>query len=226
MFMLFMLNSKELRDSIKNSVTKEEITEPEQYAKLFRTFLYSVLDKNNDPIMTGDIFDLSNSKYGILITPECDIRKIQKNIENDFEFLVFDSTNKIDESFFIRQFRDSKEKISKLIKGLKSQEKKIIIESLEELKNDYLKGAFNQPHPRVYILPCFEFETGNYKTKAGIDFSSSFEFRKVKDSKKEDRICKLNSPYIQDLRQRFLAYKGRVGVPSFPDKLRSWLLSN
>ena len=221
-----VIQSKKLRDSIKKaSVIIDGVTEPEQYAKLFRTFLYSYIDAVNDPIMTGDIFKLESNKYGILITPECDIRKVQKKEENEFEFIVFNDSNKIDEMFFTRQFKDSKDTIKEAIKSLGQDEKNKVDQALSELKTELLKSAFTQPHPRVYILPCFEFVKDNYQTKTFIDFSTSLEFKKVKDAKPTDRICKFNSPYIQDLRQRFLAYKGRVGVPSFPDNLRSWLLN-
>lgn len=33
---------------------------------------------------------------------------------------------------------------------------------------------------------------------------------------------KLNSPYIHQLRQRYLSYVGRVGVPSIPQSLRAF----
>jgi hypothetical protein len=45
-----------------------------------------------------------------------------------------------------------------------------------------------------------------------------------KDITSENRIGKINSPYIQELRQRYFSYKGRVGVPGHSSKLREWLL--
>lgn len=221
-----VIQSKSLREAIVATVCVEDITQPEQYAKLFRTFLYGGLNIIDDPIMTGDIFLLRENKYGILITPECDISKLlKKPDENNFEFLTF-TKSEFQQFEYISQFKKSKDKIQKLIKGLDAGIKDNINSSLDEIKTDLLNQAFNQPHQRLYLLPCFEFETGNYKATAQIDFRDCLEFSKVKDAKPESRICKLNSPYIQDLRQRFLGYKGRVGVPSFPDKLRGWLLNN
>lgn len=221
-----VIQSKDLRESIASTVTEDDITQPEQYAKLFRTFLFGGLNNTNDPIMTGDIFLLEPNKYGVLITPECDISKLRKKPdENNFEFLTF-KKSEFQEFEYISQFKKSKEKIQKLIKGFDSETKKNVTSSLDEIKIDLLNQAFNQPHQRLYLLPCFEFEKGQIKTTAQIDFRDCLEFRKVSDVKPDDRICKLNSPYIQDLRQRFLGYKGRIGVPSFPDKLRGWLLSN
>lgn len=221
-----VIQSKDLRDSIKNSVTQDSVTEPEQYARLFRTFLYSYLDAPNDPIMTGDIFKLDDGKFGVLITPECDVSKA----ESEFEFLTF-SNSSIDDFEFLSQFNKSKKTLKGIVKtmlkrDLTEGEGKQINSSLKEVETNLLQQVFNQPHQRLYVLPCFDFGDRNYKTIAQIDFRDSLEFRKVAETKKEDRICKLNSPYIQELRQRFLAYKGRVGVPSFPDNLRTWLLGN
>ncbi|MGB5023762.1 MAG: hypothetical protein WBO44_00355 [Saprospiraceae bacterium] len=220
-----VIQSKDLRDSIRDSVTAESVTEPEKYAKLFRTFLYSYIDAPNDPIMTGDIFKFSDGRFGVLITPECDVSKT----ESEFEFLTFSNSN-IDDFEFLSQFNRSKKSLKDIVKtmlnrDLTTDERKQINLSLKEVETNLLHQVFNQPHQRLYVLPCFDFGNRNHKTIAQIDFRDSMKFIKVADTNKEDRICKLNSPYIQELRQRFLAYKGRVGVPSFPDNLRAWLLN-
>lgn len=221
-----VIQSKPLRDSIKASVTDGDVTEPDKYAKLFRTFLYSSLDTTNDPIMTGDIFKFGDGKFGILVTPECDISKIK----SEYEFLTF-KNNSIAEFEYLSQFNTAKKTLKGIVKemlkrDLTQNEGKQINSSLEKVESNLLQQVFNQPHQRLYVLPCFDSGDNNYKTTAQIDFRDSLEFMKVAEINKEDRMCKLNSPYIQDLRQRFLSYKGRVGVPSFPDNLRTWLLKN
>lgn len=221
-----VIQSKSLRDSIKASVTEDSVTEPEQYAKLFRTFLYSSLDPVNDPIMTGDIFKFENDMFGILVTPECDISKVK----TEFELLTF-KNDSVAEFEFLSQFETAKKSIKSIVKEIigkdpSSKQAASINASLKPIESKILQQIFNQPHQRLYVLPCFDSGDGNYKTTAQIDFRDSLEFKKINEVKKEDRICKLNSPYIQDLRQRFLSYKGRIGVPSFPDNLRTWLLNN
>lgn len=221
-----VVQSKKLRDAITASVTDDNVTEPEQYSRLFRTFLYSTLDVTNDPIMTGDIFKFQDGIFGILVTPECDISKVKK----EFEFLTFKNES-IAEFEFLSQFNSAKKTLKVIVKDmlkreLSQNEGKQINASLKEVESTLLQQVFNQPHQRLYVLPCFDSGDGNYKTTAQIDFRDSLEFKNIDEVKKEDRICKLNSPYIQDLRQRFLSYKGRIGVPSFPDNLRTWLLNN
>jgi hypothetical protein len=221
-----VVQSKPLRDSIKAAVTDDEAAEPDKYAKLFRTFLYSSLDTANDPIMTGDIFKFGDGKFGILVTPECDISKVK----SEYEFLTF-KNNSVAEFEYLSQFNTAKKTLKGIVKemltrDLSQNESKQINKSLKEVESNLLQQVFNQPHQRLYVLPCFDSGDSNYRTTAQIDFRDSLEFKKVVDVNKQDRICKLNSPYIQDLRQRFLSYKGRVGVPSFPDNLRTWLLEN
>jgi hypothetical protein len=221
-----VIQSKKLRDSITASVTDDNITEPEQYSKLFRTFLYSTLNIVNDPIMTGDIFKFNDGRFGVLITPECDITKVK----NEYEFLTFKNES-IAKFEFLTQFESAKKALKGIVKDmigkeLSQNQSKQINESLKPVESKILQQVFNQPHQRLYVLPCFDSGDGNFKTTAQIDFRDSLEFKKIADVKKEERICKLNSPYIQDLRQRFLSYKGRIGVPSFPDNLRTWLLNN
>lgn len=221
-----VVQSKPLRDSIKASITADEVTDPEKYAKLFKTFLYSSLDTSNDPIMTGDIFNFGDGKFGILVTPECDISKVN----SEYEFLTF-RNNSVAEFEYLSQFNTAKKTLKKIVKEMLNRELtpnegKKINTSLKDVESNLLQQVFNQPHQRLYVLPCFDSGDSNFKTTAQIDFRDSLEFKKVEEVIKENRICKLNSPYIQDLRQRFLSYKGRVGVPSFPDNLRTWLLEN
>jgi hypothetical protein len=45
-----------------------------------------------------------------------------------------------------------------------------------------------------------------------------------KDFDELKREYKLNSPYIFQLRQRYLAYIGRVGVPAIPPSLKAYNL--
>lgn len=219
-----IIQSKSLRDFIKEAVSDEGTIEPEKYAQLFRTFLYSYLDKLNDPIMTGDIFDFGNDTFGILITPECDISKTK----DEYEFLVF-KNNSVADFEFLTQFSLAKKSLKAIVKeiinrDLTSKEGQKINESLSVVENNIMHQVFNQPHQRLYVLPCFDSGDKNIRTKAQIDFRGSLVFKKVSEVNGENRVCKLNSPYIQDLRQRFLSYKGRVGVPSFPKNLRTWLL--
>ncbi len=83
------------------------------------------------------------------------------------------------------------------------------------------KRAYNQEISAIHLLPAFTFDEDNIGT-ALIDFR--FGLRQINgkylEDNKADRKLKLNSPYIQQLRQRYLSYVGRVGVPAIPDSLK------
>lgn len=84
-----------------------------------------------------------------------------------------------------------------------------------------IKRAYNQEISAIHLLPIFPFSTENSNT-ALIDFRFSLKLFNAKElaDNNQNRSIKINSPYIQQLRQRYLAYIGRVGVPAIPQSLR------
>lgn len=85
-------------------------------------------------------------------------------------------------------------------------------------------AIFNNGVPSRHILPSFPFGVGIYNTSAFIDFESAFIVKQKNEFKNIRREFKLNSPYIYQLRQRYLAYIGRVGVPAIPPSLKAFNL--
>ncbi|TBX68350.1 hypothetical protein EZL74_08545 [Flavobacterium silvisoli] len=86
---------------------------------------------------------------------------------------------------------------------------------------DEIKRAYNQEIAAIHLLPIFPF-AGSEET-ALIDFRFSLTLVKGKylETRRQNRSVKINTPYIQQLRQRYLSYIGRVGVPTIPDSLRT-----
>lgn len=87
---------------------------------------------------------------------------------------------------------------------------------------DEIKRAYNQEIAALHLLPIFPF-TDTIKATGLIDFRFSMKQVKGKflESIKANRRIKINTPYIQQLRQRYLSYIGRVGVPAIPNSLRA-----
>lgn len=86
------------------------------------------------------------------------------------------------------------------------------------------EAIFNNGVPSRHILPSFPFIVGIYNTSAMIDFESAFIVRQKNEFENIRHEFKLNSPYIYQLRQRYLAYIGRVGVPAIPQSLKAFNL--
>ena len=81
-------------------------------------------------------------------------------------------------------------------------------------------SIFNNGVQSRHILPSFPFETDKYNLSALIDFETAFVVKSKTEFEGKRAEFKLNSPYIYQLRQRYLAYIGRVGVPAIPQSLR------
>lgn len=181
-----LIQNKSLRDSIRQYSIQnfKNETTPESYANLFQR-LYYTKTPETDEIMTGDIFEITENNYAILISPECDITFL-KTKDLQIEFLCF---NKDDfDTYLENHFKTDEEK----------------------------QKSFNQVKDRIHILPSFPFDVSINNKSAFIDFRVSLNLIKVSELKVENRKFKLNSPYIQQLRQRYLSYIGRVGVPAIP----------
>ena len=178
----------------------KSITEKEKLKRLYQYLYYTKLS-DSDAIMTGDIYQLSADKYGIIISPECDMNALVKK-DKVVELLCFEKDD-FDSKFF-QTFQISK------------------------TDDEKIKRAYNQDNPRGHLLPVLPitFET-NESVTAFIDFRFSMEHFQGKylEDNIANRTVKINSPYIQQLRQRYLAYVGRVGVPTIPESLRNFNLT-
>lgn len=195
-----------LNESLIQDIVLREILEKDQNpvngsteesaARLYYRIFYSKLNENA-PIMTGDIFKFDNNEYGILITPECDITDPEKDF---YEFLIIMK----DKS---KEYQDEKKK-----------------KFVDVNKQNSIKSIFNNGVISRHVLPSFPFDIRQYDTVALVNFISAF-VSKDKNGIREYRTeFKLNSPYIHQLRQRYVAFLGRYGVPAIPDSLRTYNL--
>jgi hypothetical protein len=177
-------------------------------AKLFRRIFYTKLDKDA-PVMTGDVCKLSRKKFGIIITPECDIHDVVQDPSKTFELLTF--------------ARDSFEWFMALQMNYQYARNKYeewmgTNNGKEKLKK--LRARFNNGESTYHILPSFPFSDTALNQSAAIDLSEGrerFSYLAIKDK----RTYKLNSPFIQQLRQRYISHLGRVGTPSLPTSVRN-----
>jgi len=212
-----LIEDKELLDAIK-TYSLEEINEesnPASVSKIFQTLFYTKISKNS-PFMTGDICELNDNTFGIAITPECDISKLIKS-KGCFYFIKFKESGFKNHIGFKGGKKDEN---GKMIYYKKSDFDKLETEQLNSLKQ-----IFNQEEQKIHILPSFpEYQGANISVLA--NFSIDVEKLTYDDlfdeqgKLKLERNYKLNSPFIQQLRQRYIAYFGRVGVPALPEIVR------
>jgi hypothetical protein len=203
-----------LLESIKEYLTAATNTPPEDgeaqpasneesVAKLFRRLFYTRID-SDAPIMTGDICQLDDKKFGIVVTPECDVKDVLSGKIGSFELLTFSK-----DSFEAYLAKNNYQRGSYSEAGVKLLGK--------------LRKVFNQDESRFHVLPSFPIDDKSFNLSVLLDFSHGCERYKL-DEIKSKRNYKLNSPFIQQLRQRYIAHLGRVGVPSLPLTLRNFNL--
>ena len=197
-------HNDELRSSIMGIDTKEETKPDSKVAELYRRILYSNVNENA-PIMTGDIFAFEDDLYGIVITPECQVSSL---VDDELAFLTFKANA-------FKQFAANKYN--------KNYE---IWYPLMETKNknkEECRKLFNNADSSFHILPSFPFK-GNLDQSAHIDFRNAFKiFPKEKYNGKRTGY-RLMGPYIHQLRQRYISFFGRYGVPALPLSLRDFNL--
>jgi len=202
-----LVQNQSLLESIREYLSsgQQEAGENEDsLAKLFRRLLYTKLDANA-PVMTGDICDLGDDRFGIIVTPECDIKDVRNGKIPSFELLVL-SRNDFDD----------------FLKRHKTYERAGFADAKPE-RLEKLGKLFNQEDSKFHVLPSFPFDDVSFNRSVVIDFSKGTE-RFTVEQLNGRRNSKLNGPFIQQLRQRYISHLGRVGVPSLPASLRNFNL--
>lgn len=201
-----LIQNQSLRSLLDSFECNENERKEENSAKLYRRIYYSIIVEGS-PIMTGDIFKFDEDSYGILVTPECEIADNKKEKEKVFyDFLMIRKSAS-------REYQEDKQKkFSKDANNAKNA-----------------KEIFNNGVISRHVLISFPFEDTLYNQIGLIEFNTAFRtLAKVDDNNNsivEYRTkYKLNAPYIHQLRQRFVSYFGKYGVPAIPDSLREYNL--
>lgn len=198
-----IIQNEALLKTLNESVQSDDIAVQDKetsLAKLYNRIYYTKL-MQDAPLMTGDIFKFNDDEFAILFTPECDINTKK---EKALEFLIFNKKNFV--TFLSEKKQYSKNQYSEVVNKQK------------QLKD--LTSQFNNGNIGFQILPSFPFEANIYNLSALIDFETAFVIKTKEEFENKRAEFKLNSPYIYQLRQRYLAYIGRVGVPAIPQSLR------
>ena len=201
-----LIQNSKLRSLLDSFECNDEDMLEDNTAKLYRRIYYSnIADKS--PVMTGDIFKFDDDNYGILITPECEIADCNKEKEKAYyDFLMISKTAST-------KYQDEKQKtFAKNENAAKSA-----------------KEIFNNGVVSRHILISFPFEEKKFNQIGLIDFNTALRTMPKINGNETSILAfrtnfKLNAPYIYQLRQRFVSYFGKYGVPAIPDSLREYNL--
>lgn len=198
-----LMQNIKLRELLDNFDYSDTDANEEKTAQLYKRIYYSKLN-SDAPIMTGDIYKFNDDEFGILITPECELTDKKKEQEKVvYDFLL----------------------ISKSYSQKYQKEKgKTFTKDAESAKSIFNNGVISR-----HVLISFPFEEEVHNLIGVIDFNTAFRtMSKISDSgvfiSTFRTKYKLNAPYIHQLRQRFVSYFGKFGVPVIPDSLREYNL--
>ncbi len=201
-----IIEDKELVSAIRDYASKgiQGNENPESVARLFQKLFYTKIS-NDSPFMTGDICKIDETTFGIVTSPECDIREI-KEINGQFDFLIFKLTD------FDEYLKNTYtyEKVN--FEAVNSNDK-------GKKRLGVISGLFNNGVLKKHFLPSLPIHNTTNKSIL-IDFSKDSRKINCQEAINYERNYKLNSPFIQQLRQRYIAYFGRVGVPALPEIVR------
>lgn len=201
-----LIQNKTLRSLLDAFDCNEKNKQEDNTARLYRRIYYSKI-VDGTPIMTGDVFKFDEDLYGILITPECEIADKNKEKEKEYyDFLI------ISKKASLKYQEDKQKKFSKDANGAKN-----------------VKEIFNNGVISRHVLISFPFEEGLCNQIGLVDFNTALRtMPKIGNNKTSIMDIrtnfKLNAPYIHQLRQRFVSYFGKYGVPAIPDSLRDYNL--
>lgn len=202
-----LVQNGNLRQALDTYSSEGAVTKDENTAKLYRRLYYSKITEGS-PLMTGDIFKFDDDTYGIIITPECELSNpIKEKDKKYYDFLIMSQS-------VSKQYQEKQKK-----------------DYLNEKKQKNAKEIFNNGVISRHILISFPFEENVYNQIGLIEFNTAFRTKSKMDDKQNSILScrtnyKLNAPYIHQLRQRFVSYFGKYGVPSIPDSLRVYNLKH
>ena len=198
-----IIQSPTLRHSLDNYNINTKSKSDKATARVYQRLIYSKIPEGS-PIMTGEIFKFKKNQYGILITPECEIKD---KLERQLEFLMF-----------------NREDFKCYLEKNNSYKQDEIFDNFKEKRKENLRKVFNNDNLSTQILPVFPFANNRFNEVACVDFKTAFCIKKKKEYEHKRLMCKLNSPFIHQLRQRYVSFFGKFGVPAIPNSLRDYNL--
>ena len=164
-----------------------------------------------EPVWTGDIFETGDDDYqkgyAVVITPQCDLAQDKVDrIKVVYAMKVDDSSETQQQAF-------------KIVRPGKPfhQDAKLTDRALQFLRG--VAGRESLPE-RFYVLRFVCVGETKFHLLVDLHDVCSILLEEVEEDWKQKRICRLDSPYIEDLMHRYAALSERVGVPAIPEEIR------
>jgi len=176
--------------------------------------------REDETVWTGDIFrtnsDDPEKEYAIVVTPACDFARKKVDRFKVVYGLKFKQISDYD--------REGEENVPQVVRKFgkkdgKYRDKKTVLEMLFSKRR--LPDKF-------YILYFIKESTGNnVYSHLLLDFQNVESFKveldadgKVAKPSGWNRICRIDSPWIDDILQKYASVSARIGTPEIPEDIR------
>jgi hypothetical protein len=198
-------NLAEIRE-LMDRLSKDGDGDLKWYVKFHQFQAYYSLD-DTEPVWTGDIWSTSEDdpekQFAILITPACDLAQSKARYLKVAYAVLLEPWSRAK-----NKFRMGKGKavaaLTRTNPEPETEEEGQIIPDLPQ---------------NIYSLPFFP--TNDTFSWLLVDLSLVEAVRSDHFAARGwKRICRLDSPYIEDLMHHYAALSERVGVPTIPEKIR------
>jgi hypothetical protein len=179
------------------------------YAR-FHDFQSYYHPSDKELLWTGDIIQLGN-RYAVVITPNCDLAQKKAH------FLKFAVACKVDSN------ADTQEEAFRLVKSRSSSNPKPFLTNgqiTESAKGflDVLGGKESNFVNCFYLLRYIKSEDDHFHLIVDLQNIVTYSMKMQKQWRR-NRICRIDSPYLEDLLQSYASLASRIGIPSVSDKI-------
>jgi len=197
--------NKEMEAYVKQIRKTSPKIDSTKFGKIFGLQSYYEVN-SEEPTWTGDILK-KDSKYSVVLTPACDFAQHKRR---PIDYIKTVSAKRINSDNL-----SDKESL----KEIKSTFK--IKKNIEEIPKAILNGSGLKD--RFYVLK-FVKDNQNAIFHLVLDFQrvTNIPFKKDAVSLQEggwERICRIDTPIIDNLLQKYSTYSSRIGVKSIPSKI-------
>ena len=202
-------STQTMSDCIKELIAQPPSIDVDKYGLIYSLESYYEVPEE-EPICTGDVLERKNKKeYAVVVTPVCDFAQRKKR---PLEYIKLISAMRVNQDDFA-----NKGLLKKIRTELKISKKKTLKESVKLI----LTGGLQE---RFYVLKCLKDDREDAIFYLILDFQriSKLRFKEkvaALGGGGWTRVCRIDTPLIENLLQEYSVYSSRIGIQSMPEDI-------
>lgn len=212
-------STKTMADCVKKLLTQSVITDVNKYGDIHNLQSYCNVS-NSELVWTGDVLERENGKedYAVIVSPACDFAQRKKRPLDFMKIIPAVRINHTD----LLSCRDNPD----LLKNIRTKLKAKL--SPEDCVQAVMTGRSLKK--RLFILRFLKDASEGTFFHLVLDFQrvSNIPFKETATSLAEEgwrRVCRIDTPIIDNLLQQYSAYSSRIGIPGIPRDIVEGIIS-